>query len=407
MSLGLAGRGQGLLGRAAEAEARRRLIITAIALERYRGRHGSYPKMLQELVPELLKTPALDFMDGKPLRYRLTDDGHFVLYSVGLDCVDNGGEMRRPRAPGMPFDEVAASFGVRQGTDLVWPRPASVAEAEHVHQAEEKAKAEQTDRMEEAQAAAEWRRTARRQAKVETILRTPPQPMTNKPAYRGRPLSEVLRNESASGTNKLAFADMLTLKQVVTGAEPEIATFDLPVNYDALTNLGSLHLYIDPVADEDSEEGCNVGQLECNRATKGNCLLVWNTIYESPGKHALQAELLLEEPAKADEEISGPLAPFVVSNLCQFSQSSAYFNPEIGASFRAKLPERNGSYVIELKSPTGERLKTITGSTSNGIIKVHWDLTDDHGKGCTNESYDSVFHLTLPASGRSQTLKGP
>jgi hypothetical protein len=407
MNLSFTGRGQGLLGRAAEAEARRRLIITAIALERYRSRHDSYPKGLEALVPELLKTAPVDFMDGKPLRYHLTQDGHFVLYSVELDCVDNGGEMRRPRVPGMPFDEVAASFGVRQGTDLVWPRPASAAEAEHVHQAEKKAKAEQTNRMEEAQTAAEWRRAARRQAKVETILRTPPPPMTNEPAYRGRPLSEVLRNESASGPTKLALADMLTLKQVVTGAEPEIATFELPVNYDVLTNLGSLHLYIDPIADEDSDEGCNVGQLECNRATNGNCLLVWNTIYESPGKHALQAGLLLEEPAKADEDISGPLAPFVVSNLCQFSQSSAYFNPEIGASFRAKLPERNGSYVIELKSPTGERLKTITGSTSNGIIKVHWDLTDDHGKGCTNESYDSVFHLTLPDSGRSQTLKGP
>jgi hypothetical protein len=404
------GRGQGLLSRAAEAEARRRLIITAIALERYRGRHGSYPKGLEALVPELLKTAPVDFMDGKPLRYRLTDDGHFVLYSVGLDCVDNGGEMRRPRAPGMPYvpyDEVAASFGVRQGTDLVWPRPASVAEAEHVHQAEEKAKAEQTDRMEETQAAAEWSRAARRQAKVETILRTPPPPMKNEPAYRGRPLSEVLRNAVAAGTNQLTLAEMLTLKQVVTGAEPEIATFELPVNYDVLTNLGSLHLYLDPIADEYSEEGCNVGQLECHRATNGNCLLVWNTIYESPGKHALQAGLLLEEPAKAGEDISGPLAPFVVSNLCQFSQSSAYFNPQIGANFRAKLQERNGSYVIELKSPTGERLKTITGSTSNGLIKVHWDLTDDHGKGCTNESYGSVFHLTLPDSGRSQTLKGP
>ena len=83
--------GQSLLGLAAEAEARRRILIAAIALKRYRGRHGGYPKALQELVPELLQSPPIDFMDGKPLRYQLTDDGHFVLYSVGLDCVDDGG----------------------------------------------------------------------------------------------------------------------------------------------------------------------------------------------------------------------------------------------------------------------------------------------------------------------------
>ncbi len=109
-----------MLGLAAEAEARRRLIVTAIALARYRGRHGTYPKGLDELVPALLSQAPVDFMDGQPLRYHLTDDGHFVLYSVGLDCVDNGGapapkgRMQRPRGP--------ADFGVQTGTDLVWQR---------------------------------------------------------------------------------------------------------------------------------------------------------------------------------------------------------------------------------------------------------------------------------------------
>ena len=95
MNLGFQGRGVGLAGRAAEAEARRRLVVTALALERYRRRHGRYPDTLADLVPELLKAPPVDFMDGQPLRYRLTQDGHFVLYSVGLDCVDNGGQMRQ------------------------------------------------------------------------------------------------------------------------------------------------------------------------------------------------------------------------------------------------------------------------------------------------------------------------
>ena len=120
------GQGQGFLGRAADAEAHRRIIIAVTALERYHLRHGSYPNTLQELLPEWLRNPPSDFMDGNPLRYHRTDDGHFVLYSVGLDCVDNGGEMSRPRRAGAP-GEVAGAFGMQQAVDLVWPLPASVA----------------------------------------------------------------------------------------------------------------------------------------------------------------------------------------------------------------------------------------------------------------------------------------
>ena len=76
-------------------------------------------------------------------------------------------------------------------------------------------------------------------------------------------------------------------------------------------------------------------------------------------------------------------------------------------TLHARSPELNGAYTIELRTPTGERLTTITGSTSNGIIKVHWDLKDERGQTCTNQAFDTIFHVTLPESGRSQTLNGP
>ena len=201
---------------------------------------------------------------------------------------------------------------------------------------------------------------------------------------------------------------MLTLKQVTTGEEPEIVTFEVPISHQVLTNLGGLGLFIDPLADEDSDEGCNVGWLECRRATSGNCLLVWNTIYESPGKHALQMGLALNAPGNHAEELFfGPLVPFVVSNLCQFSLSSAHFERDLGVTLHAKLPEPDGVYVIQLKAPGGPPVRTFSGSTSDGVIKVHWDLTDERGIKCTNDSFDSVFRITLPDSGRSQTMKGP
>jgi len=95
-----------------DGERRRRVAVTAIALERYRGRHGRYPQTLDQLAPELLKAPLRDFTDGQPLRYRLTEDGHFVLYSVGRDGVDNGGQALSQQ-----------SVPVLTTNMIVWPRP--------------------------------------------------------------------------------------------------------------------------------------------------------------------------------------------------------------------------------------------------------------------------------------------
>jgi hypothetical protein len=65
-------------------------IVTAIALELYRRRHGDYPKRLDELVPLLLPAVPADRVTGDPIKYRLVN-GHPLLYSVGDDRQDDGG----------------------------------------------------------------------------------------------------------------------------------------------------------------------------------------------------------------------------------------------------------------------------------------------------------------------------
>ena len=155
-------------------------------------------------------------------------------------------------------------------------------------------------------------------------------------------------------------------------------------------------------------EDCNVQQAELNQATNGDCLLAWSTLYESPGKHALAARLFLEEGTPDSVVVTGPLAaPFTVTNICQFGVGSAHFDPRIGAIFRAKLPEANGNYFAQLTATNGTVLKTFTGRTTNGVFNFFWDLTDEHGQRLTNDSFNSVFHITLPDSGRSQILRGP
>ena len=63
----------------------------ACALERYRLAHGKYPETLDTLVPQFIEQLPHDLIGGQPLHYRRTDDGSFLLYSVGWNEKDDGG----------------------------------------------------------------------------------------------------------------------------------------------------------------------------------------------------------------------------------------------------------------------------------------------------------------------------
>ncbi|NBV22386.1 MAG: hypothetical protein EBS05_10785 [Proteobacteria bacterium] len=107
----------------------RRLTFTAITLHRHRLKHGKFPESLGALVPEFLAEVPRDFMDGQPLRYKLQPDGQFLLWSVGEDFKDAGGD---PTS--------ATSLGAEEegnwlkGRDWVWPQAATAEEVEKYHQ---------------------------------------------------------------------------------------------------------------------------------------------------------------------------------------------------------------------------------------------------------------------------------
>jgi hypothetical protein len=62
------------------------------ALERYRLAHGEYPARLDALVPQFMDKIPPDLIGGQPPHYRRTDDGKFLLYSIGWTEKDHGGE---------------------------------------------------------------------------------------------------------------------------------------------------------------------------------------------------------------------------------------------------------------------------------------------------------------------------
>ena len=61
------------------------------ALERYHLAHGEYPQALDALLPQFIEKIPHDIIGGQALHYRRTDDGKFLLYSVGWDEKDDGG----------------------------------------------------------------------------------------------------------------------------------------------------------------------------------------------------------------------------------------------------------------------------------------------------------------------------
>lgn len=112
-----------LLARTARTEALRQLALAAIALERYRHVHGKLAPTLEALVPEFLSKKPIDSLDGQPLRYQPHADGTFLLYSVGEDGRDDGGDPR-------PALSGSASLNWLQGRDWVWPEVASPQEVD-------------------------------------------------------------------------------------------------------------------------------------------------------------------------------------------------------------------------------------------------------------------------------------
>jgi hypothetical protein len=84
---------------AARACAESRCAATALAVERYRRAHGRWPDKLDDLVPAYLAQLAEDPFDGQPLRFKRSGY-RVVIYSVGVDGVDNGGNIGpNPMAP--------------------------------------------------------------------------------------------------------------------------------------------------------------------------------------------------------------------------------------------------------------------------------------------------------------------
>ncbi len=74
-------------------DVRRNQTLIAFALEQHYLQHQAYPATLDDLVPQFLAAIPTDLIDSKPMRFRRTTDGRFMLWSIGLDAKDDQGKI--------------------------------------------------------------------------------------------------------------------------------------------------------------------------------------------------------------------------------------------------------------------------------------------------------------------------
>ncbi len=87
----------GAIPKVYEADLKRRVMLqmtaAMLAAERYRLNTGKTAAGWNDIVPSYLPSVPVDPFDGKPVRWKQTPTG-FVLYSVWMNGVDDGGAIR-------------------------------------------------------------------------------------------------------------------------------------------------------------------------------------------------------------------------------------------------------------------------------------------------------------------------
>jgi hypothetical protein len=118
-----------VLAKTLRMETARDVVVTAIALKRFQLKHGKWPDTLGLLVPEFLPSVPIDPYDGKLLKYRSNTDGTFLLYSIGDDGMDDGGDTTPVRPT---WGTTIVDW--QRTRDWVWPQPATPAEVQYYYE---------------------------------------------------------------------------------------------------------------------------------------------------------------------------------------------------------------------------------------------------------------------------------
>jgi hypothetical protein len=109
-----------------QSRGRQQGVITALAIHRYFLKYGQWPTGYDQITPEFVGEFPLDEVTGGRLKFK-NDNGSLIVYSVGNDRDDDGGQDRfqvdgemTPREQFI-FAQQPVSNNVPDGDWIVWP----------------------------------------------------------------------------------------------------------------------------------------------------------------------------------------------------------------------------------------------------------------------------------------------
>jgi len=222
----------------------------------------------------------------------------------------------------------------------------------------------------------------------------------------------------------------LTLKQVMTGGEPDVVTFEVPIRYSQIGDSGKIQLLVDGV--------CPTA-LDVEQAQDGtSCLVAWNMDYTSwndlsalywgptppangppifpSGLHFIQAQFVADakfatvaqQSDQPDQNIlsaTGPVILFNANNFVKFEPFFGSFDGS-GATLYATLPTQSATYTITVADDSGNTITQLNGSTTSGEIAETWSPNPSYsGDGLTATFVVSQPSLSQFGAPTQQTAK--
>ena len=199
------------------------------------------------------------------------------------------------------------------------------------------------------------------------------------------------RAERILGTNPLVQDNPLTLVPVITGQEPYILTYSMPLSVDVSSNDCALRL---------TDNGSDAGAYDFIQQTNGTYMVEWNTTFASNGPHFLQVGLdmpgfVLAKDASGAQpvlSVAGQTRIENINNPILLDLDDTSFGSQ--AVFTGTLTVQSADYEIDIYDTNNTLLNIITNHTDNGVINEVWNLTITNGETRDDEEFDAQLYIT-------------
>lgn len=199
-------------------------------------------------------------------------------------------------------------------------------------------------------------------------------------------------------TSPTSVDDPLKILKITKNNKLGDVGFEVALSYDLLkthdflagNNNGQFHLVVNDRMDLAFPQS----------ATNGNCVLWLAANDLVPGTNRIQVEFMIfgSYNPEGSSSVSGPVVEFVSSNVCRVDEKIWIDHSKEVVILWGDLSIQDARYRIELLDTNGNRIKTISGITTNGTINESWNFIGDSGKRYSPDDFNPVFHVALTNS---------